>query len=212
LDDFTRPRVAADEVDPRIDEQPQISDMTEQEFEIEFQRFVRRLTEICNWHEHTDTCWKHLHPGEPKNDVNCRMRIDGSTRALTEIDPTTLSVLLRRLHPRINNYHELVIFLVQCNMDIKYIGSGPAAKALVFYVTDYITKSSLSVHVGLDAIKYALRGCQYVSTADDPLAKEKALFVKSVNTTRNVPPAGNELSHWRWRSLQEPHIRIPELG
>ena len=43
------------------------------------------------------------------------------------------------------------------NMDIKCIGFGPAAKALVFYITDYITKNSLSVHAGLDAIKYALR-------------------------------------------------------
>ncbi|KAF8550781.1 hypothetical protein OG21DRAFT_1478399 [Imleria badia] len=62
------------------------------------------------------------------------------------------------------------MFLLQCNMDIKYIGSGPAAKALVFYITDYITKSSLSVHAGLDA---------------------KHLFVKLVNALM----ARQELSH-----------------
>jgi hypothetical protein len=41
----------------------------------------------------------------------------------------------------------MVIFLMECNMDIKYIGSGEAAKALVFYITDYITKASLATHV-----------------------------------------------------------------
>jgi hypothetical protein len=29
-------------------------------------------------------------------------------------------------------------------MDIKYIGSGEAARALVYYVTDYITKATLN--------------------------------------------------------------------
>ncbi|EGO04332.1 hypothetical protein SERLA73DRAFT_44625 [Serpula lacrymans var. lacrymans S7.3] len=46
---------------------------------------------------------------------------------------------------------------MRCNMDIKYIGSGQAAKALVYYVTDCITESSLPVHVGLDALKYAIK-------------------------------------------------------
>jgi hypothetical protein len=71
------------------------------------------------------------------------MRIDGSTRALTELDEETQSILLRRLHPRINNFNDVVLFLMQCNMDIKYIGSGEAAKALVYYVTDYITKNTV---------------------------------------------------------------------
>jgi hypothetical protein len=42
-------------------------------------------------------------------------------------------------------------------MDIKYIGSGEAAKALVYYVTDYITKENLVTHVGLQALAYAIK-------------------------------------------------------
>ncbi|KAJ7084457.1 hypothetical protein B0H15DRAFT_923743 [Mycena belliarum] len=85
------------------------------------------------------------------------MRIDGTVNPLTRIDPETESIILRRLHPRINNYNELVIFLLRCNMDIKYVGSGEAAKALVYYVTDYITKGTLSTHVGLAAVEYAIK-------------------------------------------------------
>ncbi|EGN92237.1 hypothetical protein SERLA73DRAFT_66091 [Serpula lacrymans var. lacrymans S7.3] len=43
------------------------------------------------------------------------------------------------------------------NMDIKYIGLGQAAKALVYYVTDYFTKSLLPVNVGFDALRYAVK-------------------------------------------------------
>ncbi|EGO04935.1 hypothetical protein SERLA73DRAFT_44118 [Serpula lacrymans var. lacrymans S7.3] len=46
---------------------------------------------------------------------------------------------------------------MRCNMDIKYIGSGETAKALVYYVTDYINKSFLPVHVGFDTLHYAVK-------------------------------------------------------
>ncbi|KAI9057431.1 hypothetical protein FKP32DRAFT_1556647, partial [Trametes sanguinea] len=85
------------------------------------------------------------------------MRIDGSTRAQTVLDDESGGILLRRLHPRIANYNDLVIFLMKCNMDVKFIGSGEAAKALIYYVTDYITKASLPAHVGLAALSYAIQ-------------------------------------------------------
>ncbi|KAI0324867.1 hypothetical protein GY45DRAFT_1213321, partial [Cubamyces sp. BRFM 1775] len=85
------------------------------------------------------------------------MRIDGSTCAKTHLDDDSGGIVLRRLHPRIAGYNDLVIFLMKCNMDIKFIGSGEAAKALLFYVTDYITKPSLPMHVGLGALSYAVQ-------------------------------------------------------
>ncbi|KAI9057840.1 hypothetical protein FKP32DRAFT_1543094, partial [Trametes sanguinea] len=85
------------------------------------------------------------------------MRIDGSTCAVTHVEEETGSVILRRLHPRIASYNDLTMFLMQCNMDVKFIGSGEAAKALLYYVTDYITKPSLPVHVGLGALSYAIQ-------------------------------------------------------
>ena len=45
---------------------------------------------------------------------------------------------------------------LRCNMDIKHIGSGEGAKALIYYVTDYITKAALPTHLGLAALLYAI--------------------------------------------------------
>lgn len=190
--EVVRPALAPGELDPRLMDVPQVETTPDAEFLILFRKVVTALVNSCNWHQHTDTCWKHLRSGQPRDDAHCRMRIDGTTRPCTEIDPESLSVLLRRLHPRINNYNETLIFLLQCNMDIKYISSGPAAKALVFYITDYITKSSLSVHTGLDAIKYALN-CTAQCNSDlvSDGSSEKSLFVKSVNALM----ARQEMSH-----------------
>ena len=57
----------------------------------------------------------------------------------------------------VNNFNETILEAVQCNMDIKFIGSGTLAKAILYYITDYITKSQLKTHVAFAALKLAIR-------------------------------------------------------
>ena len=144
-------------IHPGVKPQPQIADLAPEQFKERYTTFVNELVQRYNWHQHTDTCWKYLRSNQTRSDENCRMRIDGITRPQTTLDPATLSIQLRRLHPRIANYNDLVIFLLQCNMDIKHIGSGEGAKALIYYITDYITKSSVPAHLGLAALMYAIK-------------------------------------------------------
>lgn len=144
------------EQDVRLLRAPQISLMEAEDFAYRFCKFVKDLAVTCNWHHHTGTCFKHLEKGQPRTDGNCCMRISGQTRTATSLDPDTSSILLCRLHPWINNYNDVVLFLLQCNMDIKFIGSGPAAKALVYYITDYITKNNLHIHAGLQMLQAAI--------------------------------------------------------
>ena len=115
-----------------------------------------RLLHNYNWHVHQATCWKYLSRGQPKTNKNCRVGMDGETREFTSLDPETASILLRRHHPWIASHTDLVTFLMRCNMDIKAVGSGEAAKAFLCYVTDYITKPCLPVHSGLSALTYAI--------------------------------------------------------
>ncbi len=172
-------------IDPRMLIPPQIKDFENDIlFQDEFQKFVKDLAIACNWHNHTHSCWKYLDDNDPRDDDHCRFRVNGQTRSLTELDPETSSILLRRLHPWINNYNDLILFLVQCNMDIKYIGSGEAAKALVYYVTDYITKQTLPTHVGFSALQYAIvknneKFDGDVQTGDN--AKARSMVTKVVN-------------------------------
>ncbi|KAH9854461.1 hypothetical protein C2E23DRAFT_699808, partial [Lenzites betulinus] len=121
------------------------------------------------------------------------MRIDGTTRSHTMLDDETGGVLLRRLHPRIANYNDLVIFLIKSNMDIKFIGSGEAAKALLYYVTDYITKPSLPAHVGLAALSYAIQKTneRFPSMVEDNAFRPKG----ALNTAVNRMMAHQEISH-----------------
>ena len=113
------------------------------------------------------------------------MRINGSMRALTELDDETQSILIYRLHPWINNFNNVVLFLMQYNMDIKFIGSGEVAKALIFYITDYITKATLPTHLGLQALIYAIKANHEKYTHEhsmDMLSIKRSLLIKVVNS------------------------------
>ena len=140
---------------------PSIADVPPETFALQYASDVNDLVIHSNWHQHTDTCWKYLRRGEPHTDANCRMHMDGMTREETSVDDVTGSILVRRLHPRIANFNDLIIFLLRANMELKHIGSGEGAKALIYYITDYITKASLPTHVGLSALLCAInRTCE----------------------------------------------------
>ncbi|KAJ7275811.1 hypothetical protein C8J57DRAFT_1223961 [Mycena rebaudengoi] len=42
-------------------------------------------------------------------------------------------------------------------MDIKFIGSGASVKAILYYITDYITKSQLKTHVAFSMLELAVK-------------------------------------------------------
>jgi len=64
---------------------------------------------------------------------------------------------LRCLDGLVNNFNETIILAIRCNMDIKFIGSGPSTKAVIYYITDYITKSQLKTHVAFAALELAVK-------------------------------------------------------
>lgn len=74
------------------------------------------------------------------------MRMPRRIETVSSINIETGEIKLKRLHETINNFNEYIISACRSNMDIKYIFSGSDAKALVYYITDYVTKSSLSFH------------------------------------------------------------------
>ena len=79
----------------------------------------------------------------------CRMRFPRKIVAESEIDAVTGTISMKRSHEWMNNFNEWIISACRSNMDIKFVWSGSDAKALAYYVTDYVTKSSLSFHDSL---------------------------------------------------------------
>lgn len=113
-------------------------------YEEKFEQDVLNLVMETNIHRHNATCYKYAKLNDQK--TTCRMRFPRAKVEKSSIDPLTGEVKLKRSNEWVNNYNETIISACRCNMDIKPIFSGKDAKALCYYITDYVTKSSLSFY------------------------------------------------------------------
>jgi hypothetical protein len=106
---------------------------------------ISRLAERVQRHRHSHTCYKHYKAGEART---CRFDLkEENFRAESCINQETGLICLRCLDGLVNNFNMTILEAVRCNMDIQFIGSGESAKAMIYYITDYITKSQLKTHV-----------------------------------------------------------------
>ncbi|KAJ6562051.1 hypothetical protein B0H19DRAFT_1210051 [Mycena capillaripes] len=135
---------------------------------------LHNLIKCCQSHTHHPTCFKYWRgPPEPKE---CRFDLDESNSVpISTIDPVTDGL--------VNNFNETIIEAIRCNMDIKFIGSGPAAKAVLYYITDYITKTQLQAHVAYAALELAVgRLGEYDPDTDELRTRAKRLLQKCAHS------------------------------
>ena len=65
----------------------------------------------------------------------------------TSIDPDTGQLTYRVSDGMINSYIDFFLRLVRCNHDVKFFGSDAIGKSILYYVTDYITKTPLKTYI-----------------------------------------------------------------
>ena len=60
---------------------------------------------------------------------------------------------MKKLEPWLNTFTPLITYLFCCNTDVTSLASGTAIKAVVIYVSDYITKTTLKTHTVFDSLQ-----------------------------------------------------------
>ncbi|KAK0222354.1 hypothetical protein IW262DRAFT_1448328 [Armillaria fumosa] len=65
------------------------------------------------------------------------------------IDPETRHINLMKKEQWINSFAPLLSYIFRCNTDLTSLQSGTAIKAVLIYVTDYITKPGLKTHTSI---------------------------------------------------------------
>ncbi|CAF4679535.1 unnamed protein product, partial [Rotaria sp. Silwood2] len=89
-----------------------------------------------------ETCYKYS-KGKSNGSKTCRMRVPRMLVKTSNIDPSADQITMRRSHPWVNNFNEWIISAGRSNMDIKFIWTGDDVQALVYYITDYVTKNQV---------------------------------------------------------------------
>ncbi|KAF5329099.1 hypothetical protein D9611_014298 [Ephemerocybe angulata] len=138
---------------------------------------LHNLVHRCQVHTHSHTCYKYWKPGEPRE---CRFNLsEDNTHSETTFDEENGYLRLRHLDGLVNNFNETIIEAMRCNMDIKFVGSGEDAKAVIYYITNYITKTQLKTHVAYAALELATQKLEeFNPTEDDITLRAKRLLQK----------------------------------
>jgi site-specific DNA-adenine methylase len=110
------------------------------------------------------------------------MRMPREMFPTTIIDPESGEIRTRRSHPMINNFNQFIICACRCNMDIKFIWSGTDAKALVYYCTDYITKTHLSFHDTFSLVQKAVEPNDNNDITESSVDKARKLVLRCYNS------------------------------
>ena len=139
---------------------------------------MHNLVKQCQSHKHSSTCYKYWKG--PPNPKECRFDLDAeNVRSESSIDMETGEINLRCLDGLVNNFNATMLEAIRCNMDIKFIGSGASAKAILYYITDYITKTQLKTHVAFAALELAVKKLgEYDPAVDDYTIRAKRLLQK----------------------------------
>ncbi|KAI9067800.1 hypothetical protein FKP32DRAFT_1546038, partial [Trametes sanguinea] len=140
---------------------------------------MRNLVESSQLHTHTATCYKYCGDG-PKR---CRFDLDeDNVVPESSIDTDTGDISLKIINGMVNNYNPTMLEALRCNMDISHIGSGEEAKAVIYYVTDYITKSPLKAHIAYASLETAIKKVEadtQTMPANDSQLRAKKMLQKS---------------------------------
>ncbi|KAK0197646.1 hypothetical protein F5146DRAFT_920688 [Armillaria mellea] len=89
---------------------------------------------------------------------------------------------MKKREPWINTFTPLLTYLLRCNTDVTSLRSGTAIKAVLIYVSDYITKPSLKTHVFFDVIKSVFQRNKDMPDPSSRSNKARKMMTQMVNS------------------------------
>ncbi|KIK31882.1 hypothetical protein CY34DRAFT_102574, partial [Suillus luteus UH-Slu-Lm8-n1] len=111
---------------------------------------VKRCGEVLQRHRCKRVCHKY------GNDEQCRFLFPHEVVEESYYDVASKSVVLKCGDATVNYFNPYILVYCRHNHDLKCILSGRAAKAAMFYITDYITKTEIKTHEMLSLMSRAV--------------------------------------------------------
>ena len=89
---------------------------------------------------------------------------------------------MKEIEPWLNTFTPLVTYLFRCNTDVTSLSSGTAIKAVVIYVSDYITKTTLKTNTIFDSIRSVFhKNAEMIGGTLPMQEKARRIMTKIVN-------------------------------
>ena len=114
---------------------------------------------------------------------NCKARFPRPLFEQTEVDPMTGALNIKKGEPWLNTVTPVLTYVLRCNTDVTSLLSGTAVKAVVAYISDYVTKTALKTYTMFDSIKGVYeRNSEMLSGSFARKEKARRLVTQMVNS------------------------------
>jgi hypothetical protein len=126
---------------------------------------------------------------------NCKARFPRKKYSDTTVDSKTGALTMKKLEEWINTLTPALTYIIRCNSDVTSLLSGTAIKAVVAYVSDYITKNGLNTYSIFEAIRRILeRNSELIGGNTEQREKARQLITKIVNTLTSKMEIGSPMA------------------
>ncbi|KAF5367284.1 hypothetical protein D9615_010468 [Tricholomella constricta] len=113
----------------------------------------------------------------------CRGRFPRPIYTETEVDPATGSLHIKKLEAWMNTVSATVTYLFRCNTDVTSLRSGTAIKGVMYYVTKYVTKTSLKTCIIFETVQSIFqKNTEVLGGSATRQEKARTLMTKIVNS------------------------------
>ena len=114
---------------------------------------------------------------------SCKSRFPRELFDKTVVDPETGALNMKKGEAQMNTFTPLLTYLLRCNTDVTSLLSGTAVKAVVAYVTEYVTKPGLKTYSIFDTIRSVFdRNSELIGGSQKRREKARRLLTQIVNS------------------------------
>ncbi|KDR65593.1 hypothetical protein GALMADRAFT_41664, partial [Galerina marginata CBS 339.88] len=125
----------------------------------------------------------------------CKARFPREVIEKTMVEPLTGALRIKKGEPWMNTFTPSLSYLMRCNTDVTSLLSGTAIKAIVAYVTDYVTKPGLTTYSIFDTVKQVFsRNSEMIGGSTNRQEVARSLMTKMVNALTSKLEIGSPMA------------------
>jgi hypothetical protein len=125
----------------------------------------------------------------------CKARFPREIVEQTMVDPLTGALKIKKGELWLNTFTPVITYLFRCNTDTTSLLSGTAIKAIVAYVSDYVTKPGLKTYSIFDTIRRVFdKNSELITDASDRKNSARMLMTKIVNALTSKMEIGSPMA------------------
>ena len=149
----------------------------------------------CRTSSSSEKADKKDRPGCINKHGNCKARYPRQLFAQTEVDPKTGALNMKKGESWINTFTASFTYMFRCNTDVTSLQSGTAVKAIVAYISDYVTKPGLKTYSIFESIKNVFsKNTEMLNGSSMRYEKARKLMTQMVNNLTSKMEIGGPMA------------------